>query len=103
MSTHNNLNIFKNGSAWMRADFHLHTKADREFSYKSKDSEFNSAYIEALKKADIRIGVITNHNKFDLDEFKVLRKKALTEEIFLLPGIELSVDDGKNGIHTFLK
>lgn len=97
-----NLNIFKNGSAWMRADFHLHTKVDKEFSYKGKDSEFISVYIEALKKADIRIGVITNHNKFDLEEFKALRKSALKEEICLLPGIELSVNDGRSGLHVLV-
>lgn len=97
-----NLNIFKNGSAWMRADFHLHTKSDKEFSYTGKDSEFISVYIEALKKADIRIGVITNHNKFDLEEFKTLRKSALKEEICLLPGLELSVNDGKGGVHVLV-
>lgn len=96
------LNIFKNGSTWMRADFHLHTRADKEFSYMGKDSEFISVYIEALKKTDIRIGVITNHNKFDLEEFKALRKSALKEEICLLPGIELSIKDGANGIHTLV-
>ena len=41
-------------------------------------------------------------NKFDLDEFKTLQKIALKEEIFLLPGIELSVKDGKSGIHTLV-
>ncbi len=97
-----NLNIFKNGSAWMRADFHLHTKVDKEFSYKGNDNEFVSVYIEALKKADIRIGVITNHNKFDLEEFKALRRSALKEEIWLLPGIELSVKDGKGGVHVLV-
>jgi hypothetical protein len=43
--------------------------------------------------------VITNHNKFDLDEFKTLAKVARKENIFLLPGLELSVKDGSNGIH----
>ncbi len=97
-----NLNIFKNGSAWVRADFHLHTKADKEFSFKGTDNEFVAAYIETLKKSGIRIGVITNHNKFDLDEFKALRKGALKEEICLLPGIELSVNDGKGGVHVLV-
>jgi len=96
------LNIFKNGSTWMRADFHLHTKVDKEFSYNGKDNEFIASYIEALKRAEIRLGVITNHNKFELNEFKTLRKNALKEEICLLPGIELSVNDGKGGVHVLV-
>ncbi len=94
------LNIFKNGSTWLRADFHLHTRADKEFSYNGKDGEFITSYIEVLKKNDIRVGVISNHNKFDLEEFKMLRKNTLKEEIFLLPGIELSINDGKSGVHA---
>jgi len=79
-------NIFKNGSCWLRADFHLHTKADSEFNYKDNTTEFVSKYIEQLKSQKIQIGVITNHNKFELSEFKALRKEAKKEEIFLLPG-----------------
>ena len=97
-----NYNIFKNGSTWMRADFHLHTQADREFAYNGDENKFITAYIEALKKADIRVGAITNHNKFDLDEFRTLRKNALKEEIFLLPGIELSVEDARAGVHVLV-
>jgi len=26
------VDIFKNGAIWVRADFHLHTKADKEFA-----------------------------------------------------------------------
>jgi len=94
--------IFKNGATWIRADFHLHTIKDKEFSFDGDQNNFISEYIAALKKAGISLGVITNHNKFDLDEFKVLRKNALKEEIYLLPGIELSVKDGKSGVHALL-
>jgi PHP domain. len=94
--------IFKSGSAWIRADFHLHTKADKEFKYDGKENEFVNAYVQQLRDAGISIGAITNHNKFDLGEFKALRTKAHKEEIFLLPGIELSVKDGSNGLHTLV-
>lgn len=97
-----NYTIFKNGTNWVRADFHLHTIKDKEFSFKGEQNNFVREYIETLKKTDIRVGVITNHNKFDFDEFKALRKNAIKEEIFLLPGIELSVNDGPNGIHTLI-
>jgi len=94
--------IFKYGSDWLRADFHLHTKADKEFKYAGEDNSFVSDYIAGLKNAGIQVGAITNHNKFDGDEFKALRKKARKENIFLLPGVELSVNDGANGIHTLV-
>jgi len=93
---------FRYGSVWLRADFHLHTKADKEFVYEGKENYFLNDYIAKLKECNIKIGVITNHNKFDKDEFVNLRKKAKREEIFILPGIELSVNDGSSGIHTLI-
>lgn len=94
--------LFKSGSQWVRADFHLHTRADCEFKYTDDDGFYNSRYVDALAKADIRLGVITNHNKFDFAEFKPLRKTAHKKGIALLPGVELSVNDGANGIHTLV-
>jgi len=94
--------IFKHGSTWERADFHLHTRADKEFEYHGEDNSFVTNYVEKLKEKNIRIGIITNHNKFDKDEFTALKKKARNEEIYLIPGVELSVNDGANGIHTLI-
>jgi chromosome segregation protein len=93
---------FENGSVWVRADFHLHTKADKEFTYGGKESDFVAEYVKRLKAANICLGVITNHNKFDMGEFKALRKRARKEGIGLFPGVELSVNDGKNGVHTLV-
>ena len=95
-------NIFKNGSVWLKADVHLHTKADKEFKYDGEDNDFVKEYIIELKKNNVGIGIITNHNKFDLEEYKALRKKALKEDIFLIAGVELSVNDGSNGIHCLI-
>jgi len=61
-----------------------------------------NAYIAALKAAGIRIGVITNHNKFDYEEFEALRRAARRQGIGLMPGVELSVADGANGVHTLV-
>ena len=94
--------IFKHGSAWLRADFHLHTKADSQFAYNKEKNSFLNDYVAKLKQEGINVGVITNHNKFNKDEFINLRKKAKKEEILLLPGVELSVNDGANGIHTLV-
>ncbi len=101
--TINSPEIFKYGSTWLRADFHLHTRGDtREFQYTGEGNSFVSDYVTGLKNAGIQIGVITNHNKFDVNEFKALRKKASKEDIYLLPGVELSVNDGTNGVHTLI-
>ena len=70
MNNNNTLVCFEEGSQWLRADFHLHTKADKEFSYQDNDNEFVRRYVEALKQAGIGVGVITNHNKFNDGEFK---------------------------------
>lgn len=93
---------FPQGSRWLRADFHLHTKADKEFSFTGDADYYFSHYVQALKEADIQVGVITNHNKFDAVEFRALQKTAKKQGIFVLPGVELSVNDGSNGIHTLI-
>jgi predicted ATPase len=92
-------NVFQNGATWLRADFHLHTKADKEFAYSGADNDFVRLYIEQLKKQNIGIGIITNHNKFDKGEFIALRKKAKKECIGLFAGVEFSL---KEGIHILI-
>ena len=54
---------------YIRADFHLHTRKDKEFKYSGEDTEFIKNYVQGLVEANIGIGVITNHNKFDVDEY----------------------------------
>jgi chromosome segregation protein len=104
MTTHNNeaCNIFRHGATWLRADFHLHTRIDKEFSYSGEDNHFVANYVEKLNSAGIRVGAITNHNKFDAVEFRELRRAARKNEILLLPGVEISVNDGANGVHTLI-
>ncbi|CAD5361029.1 TrlF family AAA-like ATPase [Citrobacter freundii] len=93
---------FQNGSRWLKVDFHLHTKADKEFRYQGNDDRFVSDYINAMQTANIGMGIITNHNKFSILEFKALRKKARESNIGLLPGVELSVKDGGSGVHVLV-
>jgi len=100
--TYKTPDIFKYGATWLRADFHLHTRADKEFQYSDEEDYYYSKYVDALERSGIRLGVITNHNKLDCEEFKVLKKTASKKEICLLPGVELSVNDGSNGVHTLI-
>ncbi len=94
-------NIFKNGATWLRADFHLHTKADKEFKKSdfTDDGDFYVKYIQKLNEQKIKLGVITNHNKFNKLEFKALKKNAKKEDIRLFAGVELSL---KEGIHILI-
>ncbi len=98
-----NIKLFENGSVWLKADFHLHTSEDPlGIKYDGNPNEFFKSFLDKLEEQRINVGVITNHNNFYLDEFKELRKKALKREIFLLPGMELNVDDGRNGMHILI-
>lgn len=92
-------NIFENGATWLRADFHLHTKADKEFLYTGNENDFCKLYIDKLKEQNINIGVITNHNKFDKEEFVALKKRAKKESIGLFAGVEFSL---KEGFHVLI-
>ncbi|MDR3230384.1 MAG: hypothetical protein LBT65_03005 [Synergistaceae bacterium] len=110
--------IFRHGSIWLRADFLLRTRSDADFRYDANGNGphdgdrqageggsgggFTEDYMDALRGAGIRIGVIANRNGLDLGEFRALRKRALEEEIFLLPGVELLLNEGANGIRAVI-
>ena len=93
--------MFEHGLDWVRADFHLHTHRDKEFKYSDDENSFVKEYIDKLVTEEIRIGVITNHNKFDIGEYKALRREGKRKNVFILPGVELSVKEG-SGIHTLI-
>ena len=94
--------MFESGLQYVRADFHLHTLKDKEFTYSGESTSFVGDYVSALKNASINVGIITNHNKFDIEEYKAIRKAAKKQDIFILPGVELTVKEGANGIHTLI-
>jgi hypothetical protein len=94
--------LFETGLTYLRTDIHLHTHKDKEFKYSGEENSFVKEYVAGLKAAGIRLGVLTNHNKFDEGEYKAIRKAARKEDIFILPGVELTVKEGSNGIHTLI-
>ena len=96
------VDIFRNGACFVRADFHLHTRVDKEFIYTQSVEDFSDQYVARLVRAGIRVGVITNHNKFDLSEYQGLSERAMRNGVFVLPGVELSVGEGKSGIHVLV-
>ena len=94
--------LFTSGATWLRSDFHLHTREDEKFSFEGEDGSYVKNYVDALEKADMRIGVIANHNKFYTKEFDELFREAKARDILLLPGVELSVADGKGHVHLLV-
>lgn len=93
---------FEYGSEIICVDFHLHTRKDKEFIYSGEENRFVNDYIDALQEKGINVGVITNHNKFDVNEYKALRSKGCKRGITILPGVELSVKEGGNGLHILI-
>lgn len=94
--------MFEHGSEIIVADFHLHTRKDKEFSYDGLDNSFVTDYVNTLASKGINVGVITNHNKFDYGEYKAIRSAAKEKDIFILPGTELTIKEGSNGVHTLI-
>lgn len=70
--------MFDNGCEWIRCDFHLQTRKDKEFKYTGEDNSFISDYVNKLESEKIKIGVITNHNKFDLQEYTYSPSRSCT-------------------------
>lgn len=107
---------FPRGAEWVRVDFHLHTLKDPGASRKPfreeyrgenenghpKANEFAKDWIGRLKQERIRVGVVTNHNHFDREEYKTLRQQGARDGILILPGVELGMKDGGGGIHTLI-
>ena len=114
--TSSNDEQFPRGAEWVRVDFHLHTLKDPGASRKSfrdeyrgedesghaKSNQFPKDWIGRLKQEQIRVAVVTNHNHFDRDEYKTLRRLGEKEGILVLPGVELGMKDGGGGIHTLV-
>lgn len=89
-------------ASWIRIDVHLHTKSDHEFAYQGSNGNFVQAYIKALKREQIQLGIITNHNKFKRGEFSLLKQEAEKEGILLLPGCEISVKIPGGNVHMLV-
>lgn len=45
--------MFESGLQYVRADFHLHTLKDKEFTYSGESTSFVGDYVSALKNASI--------------------------------------------------
>ena len=46
----------------------------RSFKYSGEEDRFVSDYVEKLERENISVGILTNHNKFDCDQYKAIKK-----------------------------
>ncbi|MBX2926262.1 MAG: AAA family ATPase [Saprospiraceae bacterium] len=95
--------FFRHGSRWVRADFHLHTATADEFNKRELvQGSYVQDFVSRLFEQGIQLAVVTNHNKFDKEEFVALKAEAAPKDIRLLAGVEFSAKDGQRGIHLLI-
>ena len=88
---------YNRGSEWRKWDLHFHSPAS--YDYKDK-SVANDKIIEKLKENDISVVVITDHHTIDVKKIEELRTLGKTENITVLPGIELRSElGGSESVH----
>ena len=80
----------------MKIDIHTHTKKCK--SGDAHTREVSPANLcEAILSTEVRIIAITNHNVFDLDQYKAI-ETSLSEQAQVWPGIELDIlEKGSRG------
>lgn len=72
----------------MKIDLHLHTQKCKKGDGYKRIIEPDK-FIEKIQENDVRICAITNHNKFDINEYRTISDKKINFIIF--PGIELDI------------
>ena len=73
----------------MKIDLHCHTKAIKKGDSTGRNVT-PTLFREKIENADIKIVAITNHNSFDIEQYKIL-SKAVSGICIVWPGVELDV------------
>jgi predicted ATPase len=80
----------------MKIDIHVHTKKIKSGDAPTRNID-SKKFVEIIKNTDVRILAITNHNHFDLEQYKEF-VDASGSNCQIWPGIELDVvENGKRG------
>lgn len=88
---------FERGSEWRLWDLHLHTPFS--FDYDDK-SVTNEEIIITLKENNISAAVVTDHFQMDVEMITDLIERGKSENILILPGIELTSElGGHQAVH----
>ena len=59
-------------------------------------------YVERLKNANIKVAAITDYNGIREEWLELIKKEAEKNDIHILPGVELSLEHPKYGLHILL-
>lgn len=87
---------YPKGSEWRKWDLHLHTPSSYDYTDKSIT---NKDIIDNLKRNNVSVVAITDHQIIDKERIKELKRLA-GNDITILPGIELcSESRGEDPIH----
>lgn len=95
------------GADWRRIDFHLHSPGVKSFSCPNGADIQSEAgrravaaqYASQLRTAGISLCALTDYNGVHRDWFYPIRDEARSRGIIVFPGIELSLNTGKCGLH----
>jgi len=92
------------GATWHRLDLHLHSPNVPGFvvpkGTKWEDRKgLADAYIEQLAAQGFSIAAVTDYNRVDIEWFEVTAAKATNRGITVLPGVEMTVRQGRLGLH----
>ena len=81
----------------MLIDLHCHTKATKRGDGKKRNVDA-ATFVSRVSRAGVGIVAITNHNVFDLDQYKEF-VCAANDAFQIWPGVELDVTSGAEGSH----
>ncbi|VAW37436.1 PHP N-terminal domain protein [hydrothermal vent metagenome] len=92
------------GAHWRRTDLHLHSPGADSFKFPAglgseNKSEVLTAYVDQLAAQNIEIAAITDYQCIREEWFVPIQEAARQCEITIFPGVELSFNEGKHGLH----
>lgn len=93
------------GAKWQRLDFHLHSPGSFSFTLPSglnlenDHNQIVSQYVQALVNQGIQIGAITDYQGIHTRWFSDIQQASKQNGIIIYPGVELSFNIGKHGLH----
>jgi hypothetical protein len=96
--------ISRQGATWHRLDLHLHSPNVQAFvppkGTKREDRKgLADVYVEQLAAQGFSVAAITDYNGLNIEWFEVTAAKATNRGITLLPGVEMTVRQGRLGLH----
>ena len=71
-----------------KIDLHIHTQSCKQGDGKKREIS-PEEFVKKMRENSVEICAITNHNKFDILEFKKIRE--LDDELTIFPGMEIDV------------